>query len=125
MGLDEELKSSYRTEKKREPAQPELHPAELWTMLLHASRNLSPAEPSRIGYQQKKKWPTSAHEYLCWRDSCADFVLLNAAPSGRGTTALELHFTRATRQARKGKRVVHVLALHRLESNFSKSCVRT
>ena len=41
----EELKSSYRTVKKRRACPAGTPPAELWTMLLHASRNLSPAGP--------------------------------------------------------------------------------
>ena len=36
----EELKSSYRTVKKRRACPAGTPPAELWTMFLHASRNL-------------------------------------------------------------------------------------
>ena len=48
----EELKSSNRTVKKRRACPAGTPPAELWTMLLHASRNLSPAGLG-IGYQRK------------------------------------------------------------------------
>ena len=52
----EELKSSYRTVKKRRACPAGTPPAELWTMLLHASRNLSPAGLG-IGYQRRKIEP--------------------------------------------------------------------
>ena len=112
----EELKSSYRTVKKRRACPAGTPPAELWTMLLHASRNLSPAGLG-IGYQKKEL--NQCAPYLCWRDSCAEFVLL-ALRRWRGTTALELHFTRATRQAPRERE--SFMCCLQLESNFSKSC---
>ena len=111
----EELKSSYRTVKKRRACPAGTPPAELWTMLLHASRNLSPAGLG-IGYHRESN---QCAPYLCWRDSCAEFVLL-ALRRWRGTTALELHFTRATRQAPRERE--SFMCCLQLESNFSKSC---
>ena len=52
----EELKSSYRTVKKRRACPAGTPPAELWTMLFHASRNLSPAGLG-IGHQRKRNEP--------------------------------------------------------------------
>ena len=49
----EELVSSFRTVKKRRACPAGSPPAEIWTMLLHASRNLSPGGQG-IGYQRKK-----------------------------------------------------------------------
>ena len=111
-----ELKNSYRTVKKRRACPAGTPPAELWTMLLHASRNLSPAGLG-IGYQRKRIEPVRT--YRCWRDFCAESVLL-ALHRWRGTTALELHFTRATRLAPR-ERESFTCCRH-LESNFSKTC---
>ena len=94
----EELTSSYRTVKKRRACPAGTPPAELWTMLLHASRNLSPAGLG-IGYQRKQL--SQCAPYLCWRDFCAELGLL-ALHRWRGTTALEPYCTRATRQALRG-----------------------
>ena len=52
----EELKSSYRSAKKRRACPAGTPLAELWTMLLHASRNLSPAGLG-TGYQRKRIEP--------------------------------------------------------------------
>ena len=49
-------RNSYRTVKKRRACPAGTPPAELWTMLLHASRNLSPAGLG-IGYQRKRIEP--------------------------------------------------------------------
>ena len=48
-----ELMSSFRTVKKRRACPAGLPPAEIWMMLLHASRNLSPGGQGS-GYQRKK-----------------------------------------------------------------------
>ena len=70
-----ELKSSYRTVKKEKSLPSWNAPAELWTMLLHASRNLSPAGLG-IGYQRKRIEPvrtlsllekTSVQSSFFWR----------------------------------------------------------
>ena len=98
-----ELKNSYRTVKKRRACPAGTPPAELWTMLLHASRNLSPAGLG-IGYQRKRIEPVRTLSLL-ERLLCR----VRSACAARGTTALELHFTRATRLAQREKRVVHVL----------------
>ena len=71
----EELKNSYRTVKKRRACPAGTPPAELWTMLLHASRNLSPAGLG-IGYQRKRIEPVRTlsllERLLCRvRSSCA------------------------------------------------------
>ena len=52
-------------------------------------------------------------------DQCAESVLL-ALHRWRGTTALELHFTRATRLAQRERE--SFTCCRQLESNFSKSC---
>ena len=49
----EEPVSTFRTVKKRRACSTGSLPAELWTMLLHTSRNLSPGGQA-IGYQRKK-----------------------------------------------------------------------
>ena len=49
----EELVNSFRTVKKRRACPAGSLPAEIWTMLLHASRNLSPGGQG-IGCQRKK-----------------------------------------------------------------------
>ena len=46
------LERSYLTVKRRRACAEGTHPAELWTMLLHASRILSPARQG-VGYQMK------------------------------------------------------------------------
>ena len=48
----EELMSSFRTVEKRRACPAGSPPAEIWTMLLHASRNLSPGAQGN-GYQRK------------------------------------------------------------------------
>ena len=70
--------------------------AELWTMLLHASRNLSPGGKG-IGYQRKRKlsWCLLC---LWWGGTCVEFGLLEQR-RWRGTTARVLLCMRATRRA--------------------------
>ena len=62
----EELKSSYRTVKKRRACPAGTPPAELWTMLLHASRNLSPAGLG-IGAHPIFAGKTSVPSSFFWR----------------------------------------------------------
>ena len=52
----EELMSSFRTVKKRRACPAGSPPAEIWAVLLHASRNLSPRGQG-FGYQRKKIEP--------------------------------------------------------------------
>ena len=101
----EELKSSYRTVKKRRACPAGTPPAELWTMLLHASRNLSPAGLG-IGYQRKRIEPVRTlsllERLLCRvRSSCA------APLAWHHSSGAPLH--KSNKAGPKGKRVVHVL----------------
>ena len=112
----EELKSSYRTVKKRRACPAGTPPAELWTML---SMPPVTCHLRAWGLGTREKELNRCAPYLCWRDSCAEFVLL-ALRRWRGTTALELSFTRATRQAPRERE--SFMCCLQLESNFSKSC---
>ena len=100
-----ELKNSYRTVKKRRACPAGTPPAELWTMLLHASRNLSPAGLG-IGYQRKRIEPVRTlsllERLLCRvRSSCA------APLAWHHSSGAPLH--KSNKAGPKGKRVVHVL----------------
>ena len=101
----EELKSSYRTVKKRRACSAGTPPAELWTMLLHASRNLSPAGLG-IGYQRRKIEPVRSLSVL-------ERLLCRVRSSGAAPLAWHhssgapLH--NSNKAGPKGKRVVHVL----------------
>ena len=101
----EELKSSYRTVKKRRACPAGTPPAELWTMLLHASRNLSPAGLG-IGYQRTRIEPVRTlpllERLLCRVRSSGDAPLAWHHSSGA-----PLH--KSNKAGPKGKRVVHVL----------------
>ena len=112
----EELRCSYCTVKKRRACPAGTPPAELWTMLLHASRNLSPAGLG-IGYQRKKS--IRCAPCLCWNVS---FVVcaLRAPHHWHGTTAPELLCTRATRLAPRGRELS--MCCLRWGNSSSKSC---
>ena len=101
----EELKSSYRTVKKRRACPAGTPHAELWTMLLHASRNLSPARLG-IGYQRKRIEPVRT---LCLLERLLCRVRSSgAAPlAWHHSSGAPLH--KSNKAGPKGKRVVHVL----------------
>ena len=97
-----ELRSSYRTVKKRRACPAGTPPAELWTMLLHSSRNLSPAGLG-IGYQKKRIYPVRALSLL-------ERLLCRVRSSG--TAPLAWHHNsgaplhKSNKAGPKGKRVV-------------------
>ena len=100
----EELMSSFRTVKKRRACPAGSPPAEIWTMLLHASRNLSPGRQGN-GYQRKKIEPV-------FTLSLMEKLLCRVRSSGTAPLAWH-HSSGAPLQEQqcgpKGKRVVHVL----------------
>ena len=97
--------SSFRTVKKRRACPAGSPPAEIWTMLFHASRNLSPGGLG-IGYQTKKIEPV-------FTLSLVERLLCRIRSSG--TASLAWHHSsgaplhESNKAAPKGKRVVHVL----------------
>ena len=95
----EELMSSFRTVKKRRACPAGSPPAEIWTMLLHASRNLSPRGQG-IGYQKKKIEPVLTF-VVDGKALVSSSVLWNL------TVGLASQLWRSS--ASEGKRVVHVL----------------
>ena len=101
----EELMSSFCSVKKRRACPAGSPPAEIWTMLLHASRNLSPGGQG-IGYQRKKiesVFTLSLVEKLLCR------VRSSGTPSlaWHHSSGAPLH--KSNKAGPKGKRVVHVL----------------
>ena len=115
----EELKSSCRTVKKRRACPAGTTPAELWTMLLHAPRNLSPAGLG-IGYQRKRIEPVRTLSLL-------ERLLCRVRSSGAAPLAWHhssgapLH--KSNKAGQKGKRVVHVLPS--MGKQFFKVLLRT
>ena len=91
-----DLERSYLTVKKRRACPEGIPPAEIWAMLIHASRNLSPAGQG-FGYQTKKVEPTGilalVERLLCRVRSLGTVRLL------RGITAREHLCTKATSRA--------------------------
>ena len=112
----DELKSSHRTVKKRRACPAGTPPAELWTMLLHASRNLSPAGLG-IGYQRKRIEPVRTLSLL-------ERLLCRVRSSGAAPLAWH-HSSGAplhkSNKAAPRERESFMCCLQ-LESNFSKSC---
>ena len=113
LGVEDQLPHCKKIE---EPAQPE--------RLLQNSGHCFSMPPVTChlrawGSGTREKELSQCAPYLCWRDSCAEFVLL-ALRRWRGTTALELHFLRATRQAPRERE--SFMCCLQLESNFAKSC---
>ena len=98
-----ELKNSYRAQ----PERPLQNSGQLTCHLLV------------WGLGTREKELNLCAPYRCWKDFCAESVLL-ALHRWRGTTALELHFTRATRLAQRERE--SFTCCRQLESNFSKSC---
>ena len=101
----EELVSSFRTDKKRRSCRAGSPPAEIWTMLLHGSRNLSPAGQG-IGYQRKKVEPVytlSLMEKLVCRVRSSGTAPL----AWHHSSGAPLH--KSNKAGPKGKSVVHVL----------------
>ena len=100
-----DLERSYFTVKKRRAFPEGTPPAELWTMPLHASRNLSPAGQG-VGYQTKKVEPTGllapVERLLCRVRSSGTAPLAWHHSSG-----VNLH--KSNKPGPKGRRVVHVL----------------
>ena len=115
----EELKSSYRTAKKRRACPAGTPPAELWTMFLHASRNMSPAGLG-IGYQRKRIEPVRTLSLL-------ERLLCRVRSSGAAPLAWHhssgapLH--KSNKAGPEGKRVVHVLPS--IGKQFFKVLLRT
>ena len=115
----EELMSSFRTVKKRRACPAGSLPAELWTTLLHASRNLSP-KGQGIGYQRKKIEPV-------FTLSLVERLLCRVRSSG--TAPLAWHHSsgaplrKSNKAGPKGKSVVHVLPS--VGKQFSKVPLRT
>ena len=112
----EELKSSYRTVKKRRACRAGTPPAELWTMLLHASRNLSPAGLG-IGYQRKRIEPVRTLSLL-------ERLLCRVRSSG--AAPLAWHHSSGAPLHKSNKAAPREResfgCCFQLESNFSKSC---
>ena len=108
----EELMSSFRTVKKRRACPAGSPPAEIWTVLLHASWNLSPGGQG-IGYQRKQIEPL--------------FLLCRVRSSG--TAPLAWHHSsgaplhESNKVGPEGKRVVHVLSS--VGKQFFKVLLRT
>ena len=93
-----------QTVKKRRACPSRSPPAEIWTMLLHASRNLSPGGQG-IGYQRKKIEPVFTLSLV--EKLCVEFCPLEQR-RWLGTTApAPLH--KSNKAGPKGKSVVHVL----------------
>ena len=111
--------SSFRTVKKRRACPAGSPPAEIWTMLLHASRNLSPGGQG-IGYQRKKI-------ELVFTMSLVEKLLCRVRLSGTAPLAWHhgsgapLH--KSNKAGPKGKIVVHVLPS--VDKQFFKVLLRT
>ena len=107
----EELVSSFRTVKKRRACPAGSPPAELWTMLLHASRNLSPG--------RKKIEPV-------FTLSLVEMLMCRFRSSG--TAPLAWHrCVRATRRAQgkeSGARVVLQSSIEDEEGHVVATCAR-
>ena len=101
----DELMSSFRTVKMRRSWPAGSPPAETWTVLLHASRNLSPGGQG-IVHQRKKIEPV-------FTLSLVEKLLCRVRSSG--TAPLAWHHSsgaplhKSNKAGPKGKRVVHVL----------------